>query len=161
MRQRDYRPVHVDLACAQGCTGQRLPSCADQGANLCRHLALDDYGVTVERLCYSRLDLDWLPGDSDGIDIVNSERVLVEGCLIRTGDDEVVVKVMAAPPVLGGRDITVRRCTVWNDKVRCFGITGVMFEDCGIVHSLAVWTEELGSLCIIVGDRGDDRECPL
>ncbi|MFC5406102.1 glycosyl hydrolase family 28 protein [Cohnella soli] len=100
--------------------------------------------------------------NSDGIDIVNSERVLVEDCLIRTGDDAVVVKAMAAPPALGGRDITVRGCTVWNDKVRCFGITGetrtdirdVVFENCDIVHSLATWTEEVGSLCIVVGDSG-------
>ncbi|MFD0714181.1 glycosyl hydrolase family 28 protein [Paenibacillus sp. GCM10027626] len=100
--------------------------------------------------------------NSDGIDIVNSEHVRVDNCLIRTGDDAVVVKAMAAPPALGGKDIRVRGCTVWNDKVRCFGITGetrtdiadVIFEDCDIVHSRAVWTEELGSLCIIVGDSG-------
>jgi len=100
--------------------------------------------------------------NSDGIDIVNSQRITVEDCLIRTGDDAVVVKAMAAPPAIGGRDITVRNCTVWNDKVRCFGITGetrsdilnVVFEDCDVVHSLPTWTEELGSLCIIVGDSG-------
>ncbi|MCQ6561582.1 glycosyl hydrolase family 28 protein [Paenibacillus mendelii] len=100
--------------------------------------------------------------NSDGIDIVNCEHVRVENCLIRTGDDAVVVKAMAAPPALGGRDIRVHNCTVWNDKVRCFGITGetrtditdVVFENCDIVHSRAVWTEELGSLCIIVGDSG-------
>ncbi len=100
--------------------------------------------------------------NSDGIDIVNSRRVTVEDCLIRTGDDAVVVKAMAAPPAIGGQDITVRRCVVWNDKVRCFGITGetrtdirnIVFEDCDIVRSLPTWTEELGSLCIIVGDSG-------
>ncbi|MCU6707358.1 glycosyl hydrolase family 28 protein [Paenibacillus sp. J5C_2022] len=100
--------------------------------------------------------------NSDGIDIVNSERVRVDNCLIRTGDDAVVVKAMAAPPALGGRDIRVYNCTVWNDKVRCFGITGetrtdisgVVFENCDVVHSRAIWTEELGSLCIIVGDSG-------
>ncbi|MDQ0090750.1 hypothetical protein J2T12_004173 [Paenibacillus anaericanus] len=100
--------------------------------------------------------------NSDGIDIVNSENVLVDHCFIRTGDDAVVVKAMEAPPAMGGRNIVVRNCIVWNDKVRCFGITGetrtgisnVVFENCDIVHSLAVWTEELGSLCIIVGDSG-------
>ncbi|WP_040951840.1 glycosyl hydrolase family 28 protein [Gorillibacterium massiliense] len=100
--------------------------------------------------------------NSDGIDIVNCQKVSVSDCLIRTGDDAVAVKAMAAPPVLGGRDITVRRCTVWNDKVRCLGIAGetrtdihdVVFEDCDIVHSVATWTEELGSLCITVGDSG-------
>ncbi|MGG1634236.1 glycosyl hydrolase family 28 protein [Paenibacillus sp. NRS-1760] len=100
--------------------------------------------------------------NSDGIDIVNSQDIHVANCLIRTGDDAVVVKAMAAPPAVGGRNITVRQCTVWNDKVRCFGITGetrtniqdVVFEDCDIVHSTATWTEELGSLCIIVGDSG-------
>ncbi len=100
--------------------------------------------------------------NSDGIDIVNSERITVSDCLIRTGDDAVVVKAMAAPPALGGRHIRVLNCTVWNDKVRCFGITGetrtdisdVVFENCDIVHSMATWTEEVGSLCIVVGDSG-------
>lgn len=100
--------------------------------------------------------------NSDGIDIVNSHRVTVEDCLIRTGDDAVVVKAMADPSVSGGGEILVRRCTIWNDKVRCLGITGetrsdisgVRFEDCDIVRSVAVWTEELGSLCIVVGDSG-------
>ncbi len=100
--------------------------------------------------------------NSDGIDIVNSERVKVTNCLIRTGDDAVAVKAMEEPPALGGRDIYVSDCTVWNDKVRCFGIAGetrtdisdVVFENCDIVHSTAVWTEEVGSLCIVVGDRG-------
>lgn len=100
--------------------------------------------------------------NSDGIDIVNSERVEVTDCLIRTGDDAVVVKAMADPPVVGGRDIAARRCIIWNDKVRCLGIAGetrtdirdVRFEDCDIVHSFPTWTEEIGSLCIVVGDSG-------
>lgn len=100
--------------------------------------------------------------NSDGIDIVNSERIRVSNCFIRTGDDAVAVKAMDAAPALGGRDIHVSDCTVWNDKVRCFGIAGetrtdifdVTFENCDIVHSTAVWTEEVGSLCIVVGDRG-------
>lgn len=100
--------------------------------------------------------------NSDGIDIVNCERVKVADCLIRTGDDAVVVKAMAEPPVIGGRDIEVSRCVIWNDKVRCLGITGetrtdisdVLFHDCDIVHSFPTWTEEIGSLCIVVSDSG-------
>ncbi|GGF90367.1 glycosyl hydrolase family 28 protein [Paenibacillus aceti] len=100
--------------------------------------------------------------NSDGIDIVNCERIQVTDCFIRTGDDAVAVKAMDAPPAIGGRDIYVSDCTVWNDKVRCFGIAGetrtdisdVIFENCNVVHSTAVWTEEVGSLCIVVGDRG-------
>ena len=100
--------------------------------------------------------------NSDGIDIVSSECVLVENCFIRTGDDAICVKAMSRPPVCGGRDITVRKCVVWNDKVRCYGITsetrndidGVRFTDCDIIRSFADWTEEIGSLCVIVCDGG-------
>lgn len=100
--------------------------------------------------------------NSDGIDIVNCEHITVEDCLIRTGDDAVCVKSMSKEAATGGKDILVQRCIVWNDKVRCLGIAGetvsniydVVFRDCDILHSMATWTRELGSLCIIVGDSG-------
>lgn len=139
----------------------------------CRHVAIE--GLTIVGTSHWTVHLSkcvdtsvadlMLIGyreNSDGIDIVNSERVEVSNCLIRTGDDAIAVKAMEKPPALGGRDIYVSDCTVWNDKVRCFGIAGetrtdisnVLFENCDIVHSTAVWTEEVGSLCIVVGDRG-------
>lgn len=100
--------------------------------------------------------------NSDGIDIVNSQNVTVQNCCIRTGDDAICVKAMQDPPTLGGKNILVEKCMVWNDKVRCLSIagetktdiSGVTFRDCDIVHSTATWSNALGSLCIIVGDNG-------
>lgn len=98
--------------------------------------------------------------NSDGIDIVNSKDINVRNCFIRTGDDAICVKAMLKPPYVGGQNITVEKCTVWNDKVRCFGITcetksdinNVTFNDCDILYSFADWGDHLGSLCIIACD---------
>lgn len=100
--------------------------------------------------------------NSDGIDIVSSRNVTVRNCFVRTGDDAVCVKAMIKPPAHGGKDILVEKCVVWNDKVRCFGIASenisdiedVVFRDCDIIRSYADWTEELGSLCVIICDSG-------
>lgn len=98
--------------------------------------------------------------NSDGIDIVSSENICVRNCFVRTGDDAICVKAMIAPPVVGGKNILVEKCTIWNDKVRCLGITcesvndisNVIFRDCDILYSFAEWCNELGSLCIILCD---------
>lgn len=99
--------------------------------------------------------------NSDGIDIVSSQDIIVKNSFIRTGDDAVCVKAMSPAPVCGGERILVEKCTIWNDKVRCLGIccetrndiTNVVFRDCDIIRSYADWTKELGSLCVIVCDK--------
>ena len=99
--------------------------------------------------------------NSDGIDIVSTENVFIHDCFIRTGDDAVVVKAMIKPPVVGGKNIECRRCIVWNDKVRCYGIcaesvndiSDVLFADCDVIRSYADWTLELGSLVVYICDR--------
>ena len=100
--------------------------------------------------------------NSDGIDIVSSTDVHVSDCYIRTGDDAVVIKAMMLPPVCGGKNILVEKCVIWNDKVRCLGITAevrsdissVVFRDCDIIRSYADWTQELGSLVVYICDKG-------
>lgn len=100
--------------------------------------------------------------NSDGIDICSSSNVLVEKCFIRTGDDCICLKGLRKPPATGGEHILVQDCIVWNDKVRCLGIASetrndmhdVTFRRCDVIRSLATWTRELGSLCIIVCDQG-------
>lgn len=100
--------------------------------------------------------------NSDGINLVDCQNASVENCFIRTGDDAVCIKSMGLTEQKGSRSIDIRRCLIWNDKVRALGIAGetrhdiydVVFEDCLIVHSFADWTREVGSLCIIVCDKG-------
>ena len=98
--------------------------------------------------------------NSDGIDIVSTQRAVVQDCFIRTGDDAVVVKAMVRG-VCGGKDILTQRCVVWNDKVRCFGvaaesvedISDLIFRDCDVIRSYADWTLELGSLVVYISDH--------
>lgn len=100
--------------------------------------------------------------NSDGIDLCQSQNIEIKNSFLRTGDDAICVKSFAEPPTVGGRNINVHDCVIWNDKVRCLGIAcetrsnidNVTFRDCDIIHSLATWTEALGSLCIIVCDSG-------
>ena len=98
--------------------------------------------------------------NSDGIDVVSTQRAVVQDCFIRTGDDAVCVKAMVRG-VCGGKDILCQRCVVWNDKVRCFGIAAesvediadVTFRDCDVIRSYANWTLELGALVVYISDH--------
>ena len=54
----------------------------------------------------------------------------------------------------------MRKCIVWNDKVRAFGVAGesrhdiynAIFEDCDVLHSMADWTTEVGALAVYICD---------
>jgi hypothetical protein len=99
--------------------------------------------------------------NSDGIDICNSQDVLVEGCFLRNNDDEVCVKTTSPPPAPESRGIRVRRCVVWNDRARGLGITSetradisdVVFEDCDVIHDFSNGGD-CASLAILVSDSG-------
>lgn len=98
--------------------------------------------------------------NTDGIDIVDTEEALIESCFIRTGDDAICLKSMAITERIETHDITVRKCIIWNDKVRALGVAGesrhdiynAVFEDCDVIHSLADWTTEVGALAIYICD---------
>ncbi|GGH28797.1 glycosyl hydrolase family 28 protein [Paenibacillus segetis] len=115
-----------------------------------------------KNVLFEQLALFGYRENSDGIDIVSSQHVRVRHCFVRTGDDAICVKAMLPPPNLGGDDILVEYCEVWNDKVRGLGIAGesksdirnVTFRHCTVFHSLARWAYELGSLCIALCDSG-------
>lgn len=98
--------------------------------------------------------------NSDGIDLVDTQLALIENCFLRTGDDAICLKSMALTKQLETHDITVRKCIVWNDKVRAFGVAGesrhdiynAVFEDCDVLHSMADWTTEVGALAVYICD---------
>jgi hypothetical protein len=99
--------------------------------------------------------------NSDGVDISNSQDVLVEGCFLRNNDDEVCVKTLLPPPAMPSKNIIVRRCVVWNERARGLGITcetradisNVLFEDCDIIHDFSNGFD-CASLAIVVSDSG-------
>ncbi len=99
--------------------------------------------------------------NSDGVDICNSQDVLVEDCFLRNNDDEVCVKTISPPPAKESNNILVRRVVVWNDRARGLGITSetranisnVLFQDCDIIHDLSQGGD-CASLAVLVSDSG-------
>lgn len=80
-------------------------------------------------------------GNSDGIDICGSRRVLVENAFTRVWDDSLVVKALDTGDV---EDVTFRGCTLWNDfarpmevgvELRADRVHRVRFEDIDVLHS--------------------------
>ena len=106
--------------------------------------------------------------NSDGVDICNSQDVLVEDCFLRNNDDEVCVKTISPPPAMESKNIVVRRIVVWNDRARGLGITSetranisnVLFQDCDIIHDFSG-----GGDCAALADPGlrlgDDERHPV
>jgi hypothetical protein len=85
--------------------------------------------------------------NADGIDLVNSQDVLIEDCFVRAFDDNIVLKGMKNRRIETGarslKNIRVRNCVLWNDWGRALEIgaetvadtiSGVTFEDCDIIH---------------------------
>ena len=66
--------------------------------------------VTVRnvKICSSRCE------NNDGIDICNSQHVLIEDCFIRTDDDSISPKGMSGN--LPVDDLTIQRCVLWTDR---------------------------------------------
>ncbi|HBC89226.1 MAG TPA: hypothetical protein DCZ94_19980 [Lentisphaeria bacterium] len=99
--------------------------------------------------------------NSDGIDICNSQDVLVEDCFLRNNDDEICVKTTTASPDLESKNIIVRNCVIWNERARGLGITSetranivdVTFQDCDIIHDFSNGYD-CSSLAILVSDSG-------
>lgn len=87
--------------------------------------------------------------NADGIDIVNSEHVVIEDCFIRSFDDSIVIKGLnagKAPDGTPGRqvnDVISRRCVVWNDwgrgleigaETQAVAMKHLIFQDCDVIH---------------------------
>ncbi|MHB1454749.1 MAG: glycosyl hydrolase family 28 protein [Saccharofermentanales bacterium] len=100
--------------------------------------------------------------NSDGIEIVNSQDVVVEDCFIRSGDDLYGVKSMNTNALVGGKNIYFNNCIAWPDKVRGFGIlhetvsdiNNVHFTGCSVLYKFSNWMDELGSLAVIAAGKG-------
>lgn len=80
-------------------------------------------------------------GNSDGIDICGSRRVLVQNAFTRVWDDSLVVKALDTGDV---EDVTFRHCILWNDfarpmevgvELRADRVRRVKFQDIDVLHS--------------------------
>ncbi|RLD71537.1 MAG: hypothetical protein DRI98_04920 [Bacteroidetes bacterium] len=85
--------------------------------------------------------------NADGIDLVNSQDVLIEDCFIRAFDDNIALKGMKRRDLfMDGsslRNIEVRNCVLWNDWGRALeigaetvadSIYNIRFLNCDIIH---------------------------
>jgi hypothetical protein len=105
-------------------------------------------------------------GNSDGIDIDNSQDVQISHGFIRTYDDLVVLKATTkgAPPT---RDITVKNMVLWNPLAHALSlgaeirenIENVNFTDCDVIHdkgrewTFRVYDTDSGTVRHIVFDN--------
>ena len=95
--------------------------------------------------------------NSDGIDIVNSQDVVVDGCFLRTNDDEICVKTTSPAPALEGKNITFQNCVIWNERAQGLGITyetrvnvtNFLVKNCDVIHDFGI-----ASLAIYMVDSG-------
>jgi len=78
--------------------------------------------------------------NSDGINSVNSRRVRIRDCFVRSHDDSIVVKTTR--PESEASDTEVEECIIWNDWGYALGITyetrapihHVTFRNCDVLH---------------------------
>jgi hypothetical protein len=90
----------------------------------------------------------------DGIDVVSSQRVMIENCFIRNEDDCIAIKAHGDDV----KDVIVRNCVLWNGgpgnaleigfDLVAQRISGILFYNCDIIR-----VEENGVLTIHNGDR--------
>jgi polygalacturonase len=99
--------------------------------------------------------------NTDGIDICNSQEVMVRDSFVRTFDDSIVLKgVQGQFDQQAVRNINVSGCVVWNDwgkaleigaETHAPEIADVRYEDCDIVHSTHI------ALTVLHGDSAKVR----
>lgn len=102
----------------------------------------------------------------DGVDIVGSHDVTVQGCFLRTADDCVAIKAAGYADPAGMQNvynIAVRHCVMWNAQpgngmeigfeTRCDEIHHVVFEDIDLIHCEHEGWQSGGSMTIHNGDR--------
>lgn len=101
--------------------------------------------------------------NSDGFAICNCQDALIADCFARSGDDLFEVKTLHSQTNAACRNVTFIRCTAWNGKARCFGVTGevwheisdITFKDCDIICRDATWdNDRIGGLVLIVEEGG-------
>jgi hypothetical protein len=103
--------------------------------------------------------------NSDGIDICNSQDVVIRDSFVRSFDDSIAIKGLrrrretAEPAPV--RDVTVERCVIWNDWGRALEIgaetvapeiADITFRDCDIVRT------DYAAMDIQHGDRAAIRD---
>ena len=96
--------------------------------------------------------------NGDGIDICNSQNVVVQNCFVRAGDDCYNVKTLGSETDTPSENILFNHNVAWATKARAAGITGetscdirnVEFDDMTVIRCDAEWNDErIGALAIV------------
>lgn len=93
-----------------------------------------------ERVTVQNLRILGYRANSDGIDICNSQDVIVEDCFLRTLDDLIVVKTDKSQGQ--AKRIVARNCVLWNEVAHALSVgaelrenvNDVLFTDCDVIH---------------------------
>ena len=95
--------------------------------------------------------------NTDGIDVVNSENVLIENCFLRSFDDTISLKAVYDYPK-PMQNITVDNCVMWcgwgkncEIGIETAGIEykNIVFKNCDLIHN------SYGAMCISNGCYAD------
>jgi hypothetical protein len=122
---------------------------------LCNHVKYENVKVVSGN--------DW----DDGIDIVSSKNIVINGCFIQSKDDCIAIKggvtyfVNEYMPHSNVENVTVENCVLWNGiwgngieigfETRVDSIKNITFRNCDIVHAESEW--EGAAISIHNGDR--------
>jgi hypothetical protein len=100
--------------------------------------------------------------NADGIDICNTEDVIIDNCFVRAFDDNIVIKGLrqrrseSNTKDMKVRNVEVRNCVLWNDwgrpleigvETNVDSVGYIVFKDCDIVHYVHI------AMDIQLGDR--------
>lgn len=147
-----------------------------QGQNIrLEGIILQDAGTWTMPMLYSNgvtvtnLKLLGYRANSDGMDIVSSQNVTIEGCFIRTLDDDIVIKTITQDPNAKtetdeARNIQVRGNVIWSEVAHALTIgtqveayvNTISFIDNDIIHHLGR-TEAMSIDLEGSGDAGNVR----
>jgi len=132
----------------KGCSGVEIEGLVVRDSNLYGIVPVASRDVVISNV---KLIGFWRY-NTDGVDVINSQRVRIENSFIRSFDDSIAVKGSSqyrgystkGKPV---RDVTVANCVVWNDWGRALEIgaetcapemENIVFQDCDIIHTTDV-----------------------
>ncbi len=153
----------ADKRVLRGCI--RLYSCQDCSIEgvICRDAA--SFAVALADCVDTRCDgvktIGMWRYNSDGIDLFNCRRCVIERCFLRDFDDCIVLKGIKGWDRNNMEEITVRGCTVWCDWGRALEIGAetcadeyrdILFEDCDVLHGSNI------QLDLQIGDRARVRD---
>jgi len=82
--------------------------------------------------------------NSDGLDMVNSQNIVIKNCFLRNFDDVIVLKGIPPYDFMNVENISVTKCIVWCDWGNSLEIgaetcaeqyRNIVFSDCDVIHS--------------------------